>query len=134
MSGVDATETYLKNISQPSILHIATHGIFLPSARRQELYDTETNTNYEIPIENPLLRSMLALADFNSRGREGGSDDGIFTAFEASSLNLLGTALVTLSACDTGSGAVLSGEGVYGLRRSFVIAGARIFVDEFVAG
>ena len=73
--------------------------------------------------ENALLGSGIALAGFNRRD-DGGDNDGILSAFEVSGLNLHGTKLVTLSAYDTGLGEVTEGEGVYGLRRAFELAGA----------
>jgi CHAT domain-containing protein len=74
-----------------------------------------------------LLRSGIAFAGANKR--QSGEDDGILTAFEAAALDLWGTKLVVLSACDTGNGEVKNGEGVFGLRRALVLAGAETQVS-----
>jgi hypothetical protein len=77
-------------------------------------------------LENPLLRSGIALANINNRNRlPTGSDDGVLTALEVAGLNLRGTQLVVMSACDTGKGDIKVGEGVYGLRRALVISGSQ---------
>ncbi|MFN2493166.1 MAG: CHAT domain-containing protein [Pyrinomonadaceae bacterium] len=70
------------------------------------------------------MRSGLAFAGANNRRNIATDDNGILTAYEAAGLDLWGTKLVVLSACDTGVGEVKVGEGVYGLRRAIVIAGA----------
>jgi CHAT domain-containing protein len=126
LTGAEATEAGLKQVAAPRILHIATHGFFLTN----ELPATDTRGTRAISasakIDNPLLRSGLALAGANLRSLNGG--DGVLTALEATGLNLWGTKLVVLSACDTGVGEVKNGEGVYGLRRAFVLAGTETLV------
>jgi CHAT domain-containing protein len=126
-----ATELALKSVAAPRILHVATHGFFLrdseaePVTTMSDLSETRS-IDATTKIDNPLLRSGLALTGANLHTE--GSDDGILTALEASGLNLWGTQLVTLSACDTGIGEVVNGEGVYGLRRAIVLAGAEALV------
>ncbi len=126
-----ATEAALKQVSAPSILHVATHGFFLPDQRRETSDGGLRNITLGAPgatqsaaaqVENPLLRSGLALEGANHRQTSG--EDGILTALEAAGLDLWGTKLVVLSACETGLGEVRNGEGVYGLRRALVLAGS----------
>lgn len=126
MDGTKATESAIKQASAPEILHIATHGFFLEDTDYGNLPDAIRGLRKRATLENPLLRSGLALAGANQR--TGAENDGILTALEASGLNLWGTKLVVLSACDTGVGEIHNGEGVYGLRRAFVLAGAETLV------
>jgi CHAT domain-containing protein len=119
-TGARATETLMKAVSVPRILHIATHGFFLADQDLSAADDPAAN------VEDPMLRSGLVFASVNSR--QSGLDDGILTALEAASLDLSGTKLVVLSACETGVGDVRTGEGVFGLRRAFTAAGAETLV------
>ncbi|HIK38647.1 MAG: CHAT domain-containing protein [Geminocystis sp.] len=120
--GVEATVDKLFTLRAPKILHIATHGFFLPppAAATPNLIPLNPRQNPTIQ-DNPLLFSGLAFAGFNpSKGKT----EGVLTALEATNLYLWGTQLVVLSACQTGVGEVRQGEGVYGLRRALVLAGA----------
>ena len=112
--GVQATEAAIKQTARPRILHVATHGFFYPEA---------ADSTQGATSENPLLRSGLVLSGFRV-GQSGAGEDGILTALEISGLNLSGTELVVLSACDTGLGDLSISEGVYGLRRGLVLSGA----------
>jgi CHAT domain-containing protein len=129
--GATATEAALKNIKSPSILHIATHGYFLADLSEVEV-NKVLGVDVTVAKQNPLLRSGVLLAncenvfDENYRGANG--DNGILTAYEALSLDLDKTDLVVLSACETGLGSVKQGEGVFGLQRSFLIAGAKSII------
>ena len=128
-----ATETLVKSVKGPRLLHIATHGFFFDPA---SLTTAPAQSDPRVPSgasaaesvgRFALLRSGLALAGANSGGA-GDKNDGLLTAFEAASLDLHGTQLVVLSACETGLGEVRSGDGVYGLRRALTLAGAETHV------
>lgn len=142
-----ATEGALKGVRAPRVLHVATHGFFLSEratatsgARALVLEDAPAAPPAAGPPgaagapqaaslpgrplsqESALIRSGLALAGANKH--VSGNDDGVLTALEASGLNLWGTKLVVLSACETGVGEIRNGDGVHGLRRALVNAGA----------
>lgn len=124
LMGAQATESALRQAKGPRILHLATHGFFLAD----EVHDMPPDGLPALETrgarrENPLIRSGLALAGAN-RGRAG-NNDGLLTALEVAGLDLAGTELAVLSACETGKGEVKNGEGVYGLRRALVLAGVR---------
>lgn len=138
--GYEATEEAFKNIGRdkpaPQILHIATHGFFFPDFR-----DTTADTRWQMdgtePVfkisNNPMIRSGLLLAGSNHAWHTGkplnpDMEDGILTAYEISQMNLSGTELVVLSACETGLGDIEGNEGVYGLQRAFKIAGAKYLI------
>ncbi|WP_299488188.1 CHAT domain-containing protein [Acaryochloris sp. IP29b_bin.137] len=130
--GENATESILKRWANPYILHIATHGIFLekndirtqsPSNASNAQFNS--HLNQVVLSEKPLLRSGLVFAGFNKKEKDPTGDDGLLTALEVSRLDLRATQMVVMSACKTGVGDIQSGDGVYGLRRAFTLAGAR---------
>jgi len=113
-----ATERNVRETHSPDILHIATHGFF--STDNVKL-NTKTKKDF-------LFYSGLVFSGANKNINEEkaqSADDGILTAFEVINLDLATTHLVVLSACETGLGKIENGEGVYGLQRSFLQAGAR---------
>ncbi|MFZ9981111.1 MAG: CHAT domain-containing protein [Cyclobacteriaceae bacterium] len=125
-----ATEEKVKELDNPKIFHIATHGFYSP-ASQQNLEEEMTTSESQI-ADNPLLKSGLLLSgagdilmktNFNYN-----IDNGVLTAYEAMSLNLDRTDLVVLSACETGLGEISQGEGVYGLQRAFLVAGAKMLI------
>ena len=134
----EATKEALLKIHSPYILHLATHGFFAkedPTSAKTEpealLNDRQSVTKSKF-FKNPMHRSGLALAGAQTTIEAWKRDevppvenDGILTAEDVSTLDLQGTWLVTLSACDTGSGEARAGEGVMGLRRGFIQAGAQ---------
>jgi CHAT domain-containing protein/tetratricopeptide (TPR) repeat protein len=139
LTGEDASErAFKRDAPGHRILHIATHGFFLgPDCSSNIAGDRGvgglTSTG-KMPapatrVENPLLLSGLALAGANRRGSaRPGEEDGVLTAEEVVSLNLDGVEWAVLSACETGVGRVHAGEGVFGLRRAFQVAGVRTVI------
>jgi CHAT domain-containing protein len=111
------------------IIHLATHGYFLGDGCDP---DSAASGREGTSASNPLLMSGLLLAGANSccsTNLDLGGEDGVLTAYEVSAMNLKGLEAVVLSACETGLGRVREGEGVYGLRRAFQMAGARTVVS-----
>lgn len=114
-TGLAASSELLTRLEvPPALLHLATHAFFKPSSG--------TGPNEAVHVVEPMLRSGIALAGANRRDS---ASPGILTALETCRLNLWGTQLVVLSACETGLGEVHTGEGVYGLRRALTVAGSR---------
>jgi CHAT domain-containing protein len=138
--GKEAREAELKRVASPRVLHLATHGFFLSdrefkrtNALSEFMFTSFPGRNFrrEDDWENPLVRCGIALAGANRfanspiSNRQLQMEDGLLTGLEASLLNLQGTELVILSACESGAGEVKIGEGVMSLRRAFRIAGAQ---------
>lgn len=132
LSGTAASEDSLAlmiEASQPGILHLATHGFFLPSERSEaRSFESGLQVAVRRPAAtgaaagDPLLQCGLALAGAN---REATADsDGRLTALEVLGLPLYGTQLVVLSACETGVGEVQNGDGTGSLAEAFLRAGA----------
>ena len=118
-TGPNALEETVKSIQGPRVLHMATHGFFEADQRPAQSGNRE----------DAMLRSGLYFAGADrvlSGARPAADlDDGVLTAYEATGLNLEGTELVVLSACETGLGEATNGEGVFGLRRALQEAGAQ---------
>jgi CHAT domain-containing protein len=134
LTALDAQEAVLGQLTAPpAILHLATHGFFLaPEEKlRKRLMKAQRSAEMIIPPpgDNPLLRAGLAFAGINENapffGQLDTRNDGVLTAMEVLDLDLTGTQLAVLSACETGLGEIHEGEGVYGLRRAFQEAGVR---------
>ena len=136
LSGSTASETAVKKaLTGRRVLHFATHGFFISDAcppdgsRSGGVARSSAAARFaEEGRENPLLLSGLAFAGANRRNAALDEDDGILTAEEVAALNLNGVEWAVLSACDTGLGEIRAGEGVFGLRRAFQVAGARTVI------
>ncbi|MDX2280735.1 MAG: CHAT domain-containing tetratricopeptide repeat protein [Saprospiraceae bacterium] len=137
-TGFYATETSFRQLGvgapAPRILHLATHGYFFPDPVQKD--QKSLGGLGQEPVfkmsEHPMIRSGLIMAGAKQTWLTGkhpeGQEDGILTAYEISQMNLEGTELVVLSACETGLGDIIGKEGVFGLQRAFKIAGAKYLI------
>lgn len=132
----EAVESQLATCQSPSILLIATHGIFFSDAQdkppTQELTLSRLDLLSKGKIENPMMRSGLALAGANTWLADGSlpkeAGKGFVFAQDVAGLDLWANEITVLSACNTAMGDIKIGEGVFGLRRAFAVAGAKTLV------
>ena len=128
-----ATERAIKSLSNPKVFHIATHGFFVEDEKIDIKEETLKEMGLRPAFDNTLLKSGLVMdfgGDLLAREKpmNFNKKDGLLTAYEAMNLSMEKTDLVVLSACETGRGDVGAGEGVYGLQRSLIVAGARTVI------
>ncbi|MBA3683459.1 MAG: CHAT domain-containing protein [Bacteroidetes bacterium] len=152
-----ATEGEFKKAAfDNSILHIATHGFFFPdpeeikkAEKNQEQKNQEDkkalqpldlasrNADYGFGVwsfvmnKNSLMRSGLVFAGANgvwNQEEQTEAEDGVLTAQEVANIDMRKTGLAVLSACETGLGDIKGSEGVYGLQRSFKMAGVKFII------
>jgi len=133
--GVEESFKSLSGRNSPEIIHLATHGFFFPDPEKEKPDDRMMSLQDKKVFkesDNPLIRSGLIMSGanmaWNGEVIPNGIDDGILTAYEVSGLDLYNTELVVLSACETGLGDIKGSEGVYGLQRSFKMAGVDYLV------
>ena len=137
--GEEALESRVKSLQSPRVVHLATHGFFLPSAPRRPILENmlehillDAQSRSAFLIDDPMYGSGLALAGAETVLSGGDAppeaEDGLLTAADVIGMDLRGTELVVLSACETAIGEIRASEGVIGLRRAFAVAGAKTVV------
>jgi CHAT domain-containing protein len=142
-SGTEAQ--FKKKAEESNWLHISTHGFFFPDPQLtpgyEEIQPEEGNVTFRgvrgyglwqfVNNRNPLMRSGLVFSGANEVWNDEaivGREDGMLTADEVAVMNLKKCDLVVLSACETGLGEIRGSEGVYGLQRSFKMAGVKFII------
>lgn len=141
--GTNGTEESFKKLdgTRPKVMHIATHGFYFTEeeAVKSQFVRPEIDLLNDGGLQagrnveqKPMTRSGLLFSGCNRIIRHeqipDEEEDGILTAQEISTLDLRGLDLVVLSACQTGLGDIISGEGVFGLQRGFKKAGAKTII------
>ncbi len=115
--GEESTEANFKANLDNDIIHIATHGFFIDKKPGLGAY------------LDPMLYSGLLLAGASEETTmKNTGEDGVLTAYEIMNMEFSNLDMIVLSACETGTGQVASGEGVYGLQRAFFVAGANTLI------
>lgn len=124
-SGAQASTQVLRKLHGPRYLHLATHGFFLGEAGggSEEVLGKDGQA-YLHDMQVPQFNSGLALAGVN-RAPAAIGNPGLLFASQLAQLDLDGTELAVLSACESGAGMVVAGETVDSLRQSLEAAGAR---------
>lgn len=133
INGQLASEERFKQLDgrkSPYILHLATHGFFIPDTVNYNLKSSNLNEKFSLISSHgdPMMRSGLIFSGANrnlEKVQNDFSEDGILTASEISYLDLSACQLVVLSACETGLGELNGTEGVFGLQRAFKMAGVK---------
>jgi CHAT domain-containing protein/Tfp pilus assembly protein PilF len=128
-AGAAATEERFRNVLDSAgagILHLSTHGYFHTAKVFLDRNTISGGMPYLREV-NPLLHCGLVMtgAKNDHDTLKNGSNDGLLTGYEISTLPLSQTSLVVLSACETGLGNIWQSEGVFGLQRAFKLAGAQ---------
>jgi len=134
----EALETRLTTGPSPKILLIATHGVFIPNSSDEQPapepigQNRSNNRLLATKAKDPMKRSGVALAGANTwisgKSLPPEAGKGIAFAFDVAGLDLWANELTVLSACSTAIGDIRIGEGVFGLRRAFAVAGAKTLV------
>jgi CHAT domain-containing protein/tetratricopeptide (TPR) repeat protein len=136
LPGPQAREAAVKALASPAVLHLATHGFFVAAPAPAPV--SQLTRGLEVSLSgagsaadegdamlSPLLRSGLVLAGANeANAAKPGEEDGILMGAEVAEMNLRGTDLVVLSACDTARGEARVGQSHADLRQAFLLAGA----------
>lgn len=129
----DALVSHLKKNECPSILLIGTHGLYFPLSQVQQNSLSASDRLSSIPsLPNPMVRSALAFAGATNWYKklplppEAGT--GFLMAQDVAQLDLWANEITVLLACNSAVGDVYQGEGVFGLRRAFAVAGAKTLI------
>ena len=126
LTGSNATEARIDGVDGPTILHLATHGFFQSERSLESTLRDSSSAHRRLNRSvDPFVGPGLALSQANAYREAAGADDGILTALEIRNLNLSGTEIAVLSACETGLGVGAYNQGIYGMRRALSTAGAR---------